>query len=132
MKDDTLPQCNTLAFPLVLVGYTLLYKLYYHSSLLQSERQACFAVCYAVQHKLLSATSLLEENMRHLALLKMLALGTLVMIVILVLLETCYLVDEAKNQTELIFTHHYLWAEALSKGMLHCLVGGEGECGAAG
>ena len=39
-----------LHFPLILVGYTSLYKLYYHSSLLQGERQACFAACYAAQH----------------------------------------------------------------------------------
>ena len=49
MKDNTLPQCNTLAFLLILVGYTSLYKLYYHSSLLQGERQACFAAHYAAQ-----------------------------------------------------------------------------------
>ena len=59
MKDDTLPQCNTLAFLLVLVGYTSLYKLYYNSSLLQGERQACFAVHYAAQQVMGPATGTL-------------------------------------------------------------------------
>ena len=30
--------------------YTLLYKLYYHSNLLQGERQACIAAHYAAHH----------------------------------------------------------------------------------
>ena len=61
MKDDTLPQCNTLAFLLILVGYTLLYKLYYNSSLLQGERQACFAARYAAQQVMGPATGTLDS-----------------------------------------------------------------------
>ena len=48
-----------IAFALVLVGTTLLYKLYYYSSLLQGERQACFAVHYAVQQVMGPATGTL-------------------------------------------------------------------------
>ena len=53
-----------IAFALVLVGTTLLYKLYYHSSLLQGERQACFAARYAAQqiHSLRVSWNMLPSN----------------------------------------------------------------------
>ena len=54
-----------IAFALVLVGTTLLYKLYYHSSLLQGERQACFAARYAAQQYISRRKNVVHVTRQH-------------------------------------------------------------------